>query len=159
MQVDFNPDAVARYRLIGFENRAIADTEFRVETGKAAQIGAGHHVTALYEVELQPDAPGRIATVYLRWKDPETKEVIEIKQPFAGQDLAPTFTSASPRLQWSTIVAEYAEVLRQSPFAMTSTLAAVLEEAQRTSRLLPDDPDVAEFVDLVRRAVQVKRGD
>jgi Ca-activated chloride channel family protein len=159
VQVGFNPDAVVRYRLIGFENRAIADTEFRVETGKAGQIGAGHHVTALYEVELKPDAPGRIATVYLRWKDPETKEVIEIKQPLESQDLAPTFTSASPRLQWSTIVAEYAEVLRQSPFAMTSTLAAVLEEAQRTSRLLPDDPDVAEFVDLVQRAVQVKRGD
>ena len=52
VQVDFPPDAVVRYRLIGFENRAIADTEFRVETGKAAQIGAGHHVTALYEVEL-----------------------------------------------------------------------------------------------------------
>jgi len=158
VQVDFNPDAVVRYRLIGFENRAIADTEFRVETGKAAQIGAGHHVTALYEVELQPDAPGRIATVYLRWKDPETKEVIETKQPFESQDLVPTFTSASPRLQWSTVVAEYAEVLRHSPFAKTSTLAAVLEEAQRAGRLLPDDPDVAEFVDLVQRAVQVKTG-
>ena len=159
VQVDFNPEVVVRYRLIGFENRAIADTEFRVETGKAAQIGAGHHVTALYEVELQPAATGRIATVYLRWKDPETKEVIENKQPFESQDLAPTFTSTSPRLQWSTVVAEYAEVLRNSPFAKGSTLAGVLEEAQRASRLLPDDPDVAEFVDLVRRAVQVKTGE
>jgi Ca-activated chloride channel family protein len=156
-QLDFNPDVVARYRLLGFENRAIEDTQFRVETGKAAQIGAGHHVTALYEIELRPDAAGRIATVYLRWKDPDTKEVIENKQPFETQAVVPTFTSASPRLQWSAIVAEYAEILRASPFAKGSTLAAVLEEAQRASRLLPGDADVTEFVQLVQRANGLKK--
>jgi hypothetical protein len=50
-------------------------------------------------------------------------------------------------------------VLRKSPFAKTSSLAAVLEEAQRASRMLPDDADVAEFVDLVQRANRVKTGD
>ena len=76
------------------------------------------------------NATGSIATVYLRWKDPETKEVIETKQPFGTQDLAATFTSSSPRLQWSTVVAEYAEVLRASPFAKGSTLAGVTRSAR-----------------------------
>ena len=89
VQVDFNPDVVARYRLLGFENRAIEDTEFRAETPKeAGEIGAGHNVTALYEIKLHPDAEGRIATVFLRWTDPETKETIENDKVFESGDFA-----------------------------------------------------------------------
>ncbi len=73
VQVDFNPEVVARYRLLGFENRAIADDEFRDDTVDAGEIGAGHSVTALYEIKKRhPDAEGPIATVYLRWQDPQS---------------------------------------------------------------------------------------
>ena len=72
VQVDFNPDMVARYRLIGYENRAVADQDFRNDTVDAGEIGAGHTVTALYAVQLRPGAQGRIATVQLRWEDPDT---------------------------------------------------------------------------------------
>ncbi|MEJ2736647.1 MAG: von Willebrand factor type A domain-containing protein, partial [Anaerolineae bacterium] len=75
VQVDFDPAVVARYRLVGFENRAIADQDFRDDTVDAGEIGAGHSVTALYEVKLHPEAGGRIATVHLRWQDPDTAEV------------------------------------------------------------------------------------
>ena len=56
VQVDFNPETVKRYRLVGFENRAIADDDFRDNTVDAGEIGAGHTVTALYEVKLYPEA-------------------------------------------------------------------------------------------------------
>ena len=80
VQVDFNPDVVKSYRLVGYENRAIADDEFRDNEVDAGEIGAGHTVTALYEVKLFPDAYGRIATVNMRWEDPDTHSVTEISK-------------------------------------------------------------------------------
>jgi Ca-activated chloride channel family protein len=152
VQVEFNPEVVARYRLVGFENRAIADEDFRDDTVDAGEIGAGHNVTALYEIKLHPDAEGQIATVFLRWEDPDTHEVEELNQPFDSGEIAESFAAASPRFQWDVVVAEYAEILRGSYWAEGSTLAAVLEEAQAVSNLLPGDDNVSEFVELVKRA-------
>jgi Ca-activated chloride channel family protein len=157
VQVDFNPEVVARYRLVGFENRAVADEDFRDDTVDAGEIGAGHNVTALYEIKLHPDAAGRIATVYLRWEDPDTHEVTELSQDFDSSDMAESFSAAVPHFQWDVVVAEYAEILRGSFWAEGSTLSAVLEEAEAVSRLLPDDAEVAEFVDLVRKANTIAR--
>ena len=112
-------------------------------------------MTALYEVKLHPEAEGRIATVHLRWQDPDTPEVEELSQGFYTEDLAERFTDADPRFQLTVLVAEYAEVLRGSYWAEGSTLAGVLEEAERIGELLPEDADVTEFVDLVRRAARI----
>ena len=63
IQVEFDPEIVDSYRLIGFENRGVLDRDFRNDAVDAGELGAGHQVTALYEVELrargQPRRPGR----------------------------------------------------------------------------------------------------
>ena len=56
IQVEFDPAQVERYRLLGYENRAIADKDFRNDKIDAGEVGAGHQVTALYELELVPGA-------------------------------------------------------------------------------------------------------
>ncbi|HSR31701.1 MAG TPA: von Willebrand factor type A domain-containing protein [Anaerolineae bacterium] len=155
VQVDFDPDVVTRYRLVGFENRAIADEQFRDDRVDAGEIGAGHSVTALYEIKLHPEAEGRIATVHLRWRDPETSEVMELSQGFYTEDLVERLTDADPHFQCAVVVAEYAEVLRGSHWAEASTLAGVLEEAERVAELVPEDADMAEFVELVRQAARI----
>jgi Ca-activated chloride channel family protein len=154
IQVEFNPEVVARYRLVGFENRAIADEDFRDDSVDAGEAGAGHSVTALYEVKLHPEAKGHMATVYLRWEDPDTGEVTELNREFDSGQMAESFLSASPYFQNAVVVAEYAEVLRGSYWAQDNTLAGVLEEAERVAELLPEDEDVAEFVELVRQAAR-----
>jgi Ca-activated chloride channel family protein len=159
VQVDFNPDVVARYRLVGFENRALADEDFRDDSVDAGEVGAGHSVTALYEVKLHPAAGGRLATVYLRWEDPDSHEVVELSRDFYSDEMAGTFTSASPYFQQAVMVAEYAEILRESYWAQDSTLAGLLAEAERVGELLAEDADVGEFVDLVRRANRVAQRD
>lgn len=151
-QVEFNTDVVARYRLVGFENRDVADEDFRNNDVDAGEIGAGHSVTALYEIKLNPEAFGRIATVYLRWQDPDTGDVVEISSDFNTEEMENDFEDADPYFQWSVIVAEYAEVLRESYWAQESSIGAVLAEARRVSEELPYDPDVEEFVELVRKA-------
>lgn len=155
VQVDFNPEVVARYRLIGYENRAVADQDFRNNTVDAGEIGAGHSVTALYAVQFKSEAEGRIATVQLRWKDPDTREVVEINGNFNTFDLVPSFESAPARYQLDVIVAQFAEVLRNSSWDSRVSLTALAEYAASLPRLLPGDPDVAEFATLVARAAEI----
>ena len=70
VQVDFDPNVVSRYRLLGYENRRIADRDFRNDTVDAGEVGAGHTVTALYEIKFQEGVQGRIATVSFGMKTP-----------------------------------------------------------------------------------------
>ncbi|HLA41561.1 MAG TPA: YfbK domain-containing protein, partial [Candidatus Glassbacteria bacterium] len=154
VQVDFNPDVVARYRLIGYENRAVADENFRNDAVDAGEIGAGHTATALYAVQFKPGAQGRLATVQLRWEDPQTYKATEINGNFNTWDLTPTFESASPRYQLAVVVAQYAELLRRSPWAEGATFGQILAHASRLAEAMPGDSDVAEFVQLVYRARQ-----
>ena len=152
VQVDFNPEVVSRYRLLGYENRRVADQDFRNDTVDAGEVGVGHTVTALYELKLYDGAQGQVAAAYIRYEDPDKGVVAEISREFYRNELSEAMDDASPRFQLDAAVAEYAEILRESYWAQESTLHEVSVLAQRVSELLPDDPDVAEFADLVTRA-------
>lgn len=97
LQVVFNPETVSRYRLMGFENRALEDEEFEDDAVDAGEVGAGHSVTALYEIKLAEGAQGEIAAVRLRWQDPDSFENIELTESFDVQDLASSFEETSPQ--------------------------------------------------------------
>jgi len=157
VQVDFNPAVVSRYRLIGYENRDVADEDFRNDEVDAGEIGVGHSVTALYEVKFHPEAAMTepAMTVYLRYEEPDTGEVVELSRAIAWADFAPAFQEASIRFQLDAVVAEYAEILRESYWAKGSSLEDVLLQARRIAEYLPHDPDVAEFVRLVEQATQL----
>jgi Ca-activated chloride channel family protein len=156
IQVDFNPAVVSRYRLIGYENRDVADEDFRNDEVDAGEIGVGHSVTALYEVKFQPEVEESqtepAMTVYVRYEDPDTGEVSEISCSIARADFAPSFKEASIRFQLDAVVAEYAEILRDSYWAKESSLEDVAWEADRIAEYLPHDADVTEFAKLVGRA-------
>jgi Ca-activated chloride channel family protein len=154
VQVDFNPEVVMRYRLVGFENRAVADDQFRDNSVDAGEIGAGHSVTALYEVKLYPDAYGTIATVFMRWQGPESRAVTEISRDFSTEDLAYEFDRADLYFQRAVVVAEYAEVLKHSYWAEGSTLDDIYREALRIYEEMPRERDMEEFVNLVGDAIR-----
>jgi Ca-activated chloride channel family protein len=154
VQVDFNPDVVSQYRLIGYENRAIADQDFRNDSVDAGEIGAGISATALYVVELRPNVEGRMATVQLRWKDPDGEQAHEINGNVNTWDLSSSFEEADPRYQLAVAAGEYAEILRQSTYASWSSLASLATCTRRLAETLRSDPDVVEFANLVERASQ-----
>mgnify|MGYP001230607659 CR=1 FL=1 len=152
VQVDFNPDVVARYRLVGYENRDIADHDFRNDAVDAGEIGAGHTVTALYAIHLHPNAQGRLATVQLRWQDPDTRAVVEINGNVNTFDLVRSFEEASPRYQLAVVVAQYAELLRGSYWVGDTTMSLLAAHANRLVNLLPEDAEVSELAALINRA-------
>ena len=154
--VEFNPEVVTRYRQLGYEySRVSRDTSTLI----AGEVYAGHTVTALWEVELREGSKGRVATAYISFEDPVTGETRRISRDLDRSEFGTMFEQASTRFQLSAVVAEYAEILRQSHRAVGGSLTEVRKEAQRLSALLPADPDIAEFVYLVSRAEQVSNAD
>ncbi len=159
IQVEFNPAVVAAYRLIGYENREVADRDFRNDYVDAGEVGAGHDVTALYEIELRDRTRGPIGTVWVRYKDPDSNRAVEIDREFFRREMADRFEDADPRFQLAAAVAEYAELLRHSYWARYGSLIEVLNIAERVEQELPYNADVAEFVDLASRAYFIETGD
>ncbi len=156
VQVEFDPEVVSRYRLLGYENRRVEDEQFRDDTVDAGEIGAGHSVTALYEIKLHDDAEGALGTVYVRYQDPDSGEVVELNRTLRSDELFTEFEEAPVRFQLAAIVAEYAEILRESYWALDGSLDAVVSHARRVQGLLPREADVAEFADLTQRALRIQ---
>ncbi|MBT3338049.1 MAG: DUF3520 domain-containing protein [Anaerolineae bacterium] len=152
VQVDFNPEVVSRYRLVGYENRDVADEDFRDNSVDAGEIGAGHSVTALYEVKLYNNAHGRVATVHLRWEDPDTHQVVEIEKDIYSSDFERDFHDADPYFQRAVVVAEYAEILGDSYWAEDSDLDDVYDEARWLEEYFYREEAMEEFVDLIKKA-------
>ena len=111
IQVEFDPNVVQQYRLIGYENRAIADQDFRNDEVDAAEFGAGHTAVAIYAVQFVPGAQGRIATVNLRWQNPETRQVQEISGTFGTDNLSVAFDTADSYFQTAVVASQFAELL------------------------------------------------
>ncbi len=159
VQVAFYPRRVARYRLVGYENRAIRDDQFRDDRVDAGEVGAGHSVTAVYELELVPGSEGPLGEVALRYKRGERPQ----RGPDAAREevhsltgaVASAFEGASGRFRVTACAAELAEVLRKSPHVQTrlDSLERLLEGS-----LDPrfDDRE-HDLLDMVRRAAVIER--
>jgi Ca-activated chloride channel family protein len=156
VQVEFD-DAVRRYRLVGYENRAVADDRFVDDSVDAGAVGPGHAVTALYEIstDATPPSEATLGTIHVRWTDPATGRPRELAQSFDGSVLKASYTAAAPTFRLATTAAAYAEVLRQSPYAADVTLDEVAREAQEVDDQLPADTQVAEFAALVAAAAEL----
>jgi len=156
VQVEFDPELVLEYRLIGFENRDLDDRDFRNDEVDAGEVNAGHSVTALYEVGLAREAyrsDDAFATVNVRWTDPNSGRVEEISGGISSALVRERFSRTTTEFQVASTVAAYAEVLRGSRFVQVG-LGEVLEEARDLDR--SDDPAVSEFVDLLARAFELE---
>jgi len=154
IQVDFDPTVVRSYRLIGYENRNVADDKFRDDKEDGGEIGSGHSVTALYELKLHDGAFARdLGTIFIRYKHPETNEVTEISRPVSHQVFASSFDSASGSFRLAATVAEFAEILRESYWARGSELKDLVNIATLLS-VETGDSDVLELANLISKAAQ-----
>jgi Ca-activated chloride channel family protein len=156
VQVTFDDSVVRSYRLIGYENRALADEEFRDDRADGGEIGPGHSVTALYEVRLAEEAPAstRVARVAVRWLDPTDRRPAEAYESVTVGDLDGRFDEARPQL-WVCYAAAYlAEALRGGPHAGRVRLAELADVA-RQAYDRTGDRAVDELAELTDRARDV----
>jgi Ca-activated chloride channel homolog len=161
VQVVFSPEVVDRWRLLGYENRDIADEKFRDDTVDAGEIGAGHSVTALYEVKLKPGVRGDkpLAEVRLRWRSEQSGKVREDSKLLRLSQLSSSWERATPALRLASVAAEFAEILRSSYWARGSSLDELFRRGQLISVEQSESrrpKDVAELVSLIGKAARLK---
>jgi Ca-activated chloride channel family protein len=180
IQIEFNPAEVASYRLIGYENRILAAEDFNDDKKDAGEIGAGHTVTALYEIvpadaaahaEAQPAVDplkyqpqpaaetqpaklgdGELLTLKLRYKQPDgdTSKLIET----VVRDSHQPYGKATADFKFASSVALFGMILRNSPHKGTGTIDAA-EELAREGLSKDDGGYRTEFVELIERAKQL----
>jgi len=155
IQVDFNPNVVRGYRLLGYENRAVADQDFRNNAVDAGEVGAGHSVTALYEVQFGGEGAGEALIARVRYEDPDTRAVTELSQSLQTADFQRDFNRTSPRFQLAAAVAQFAEILRGNDWAKYEKMRDVASLIFNVQRALPFDQDVNEFMSLVEQAARL----
>ncbi|MDX3454724.1 von Willebrand factor type A domain-containing protein [Streptomyces sp. ME02-8801-2C] len=114
-QVSFDPQTVAEFRLIGYDNRQVADEDFRDDRVDGGEVGPGHTATALYAVRTKPGAEGHLATATVRWLDPDSRTPHEESADMEASSLHGDLWAASPYgLQVAAVAAYFADSLRQS---------------------------------------------
>jgi Ca-activated chloride channel homolog len=176
IQVEFNPDDVYAYRLLGYEDRAIADNNFRNDAIDAGEVGAGHRVTALYELVLTggriPTAtgaptvddgtpptlpreilPGDAVLVKVRYKTVDATDAtaaLEVSTGLPTTALATDLASADQDLRWAAAVAGLAEILKKSPYASRAFLPTIRSICAAQSAR---DADRQEFTALLEKIV------
>jgi Ca-activated chloride channel homolog len=147
VQVEFDPAVVKTYRLVGYENRAIADQDFRNDKVDAGELGAGHQVTALYEVSLaNVNAP--LGAVRVRGEEPRTKEVFELSEGISRAAVSQQLRETTADMRFATAVALGADVLRGNEVSGWN-LTAIADLAQDASEAKADR---LEFVRVLRTA-------
>jgi len=160
IQVEFDPAQVESYRLLGYENRAVADKDFRNDAVDAGEVHAGHQVVALYElVRTNGGGEAPLATVRLRWKRPYTEGVASPGDEVAtegyalvhARDAAGSFRATSAGYRKSVLVAQFAEFLRQSVHARDDSYDDLIAEVSALTKELRGDADFEEFARLVVR--------
>ncbi|SNC76805.1 Ca-activated chloride channel family protein [Hymenobacter gelipurpurascens] len=172
LQVEFNPARVREYRLVGYENRLLADEDFNNDRKDAGELGSGHTVTALYEVvpvgarasidalKYQPapaapvaNASAELLTVKLRYKEPQGASSKLLEQPLTG--LARPLAEASENLRFAAAVAQFGMLLRHSDYRGTATWETTATLAKGAKTFDPEGYR-SELVRLIKLAEGIK---
>jgi Ca-activated chloride channel family protein len=170
LQLEFNPAKIKAYRLVGYENRLLKKEDFNDDKKDAGELGAGHSVTALYEVitsdskevldtkvdELKysqttvnknTSASGELMTVKFRYKNPKDTVSKLIIQSLPDKDVS--LDNSSENFRFSAAVAEFGMILRDSKFKASSSFTQVIEMANN-AKGKDEEGYRAEFVKLVK---------
>ena len=177
LQIEFNPEQVAGYRLIGYENRRLEDRDFNDDAKDAGEIGAGHSVTALYEIvpvgvevetgdvdalryaqELEARGAsgpsGELALLKIRYKAPQAERSSRLEQPVAARALSAT--EASEAMRFSSAVALFGMLLRDSEAELRGDGDyAMVRELARAALGRDKHGHRAEFLSLVAQASEL----
>ncbi|MGW1406254.1 vWA domain-containing protein [Streptomyces sp. NPDC002403] len=157
-QVAFDRDTVQQFRLIGYEDRKVADEDFRDDRVDGGEVGPGHTVTALYAVRLRAGAFGHVATATVRWLDPRTRAPHE-QHGTVGTDAigGPLWDGAGKRLQVTATAAYFAEALRGGRLPGAPGLGELSSHARRLAAETEDE-SVRKLATMIGQADRLRNG-
>ncbi|MBM0658882.1 vWA domain-containing protein [Capnocytophaga genosp. AHN8471] len=170
LQLEFNPQYVKEYRLVGYENRTLANEDFEDDKKDAGEIGAGHTVTALYELiptkgattdglryqkQVKEGFANELAFLKIRYKDPVVKDAKSVEEstpiPFTLTDLSQT----DDDYRFAAAVAEWGMLLRNSKYKAKSSYKQVIDLAKNATGK-DEEGYRKEFIRLVELSEKIK---
>ena len=183
IQVEFNPSLVHSYRLIGYDNRKLRDEDFNNDKIDAGEIGAGHSVTAIYEI-VPVGAPGarakvdqlkyqtnseealsekpvgefrnEVLTVKLRYKSPEGGPSTLMSYPLKNESVK--YSEASKSFVFASSVAAFGMIMKNSEYAGEATIRKVQEWIHESEATQNDDEKKA-FLKILKQAQGLMKGE
>lgn len=155
LQLVFNPEAVTSYRLVGYENRLLNTEDFDDDTKDAAELGAGHAVTVLYEIIPSKDVQSAfdLGELRLRYKSPQGGRSKKMTQAVANHWQHPG--QASSDIRWAAAVTEFGLLLRNSENKGSASWKHCLQLAQ-AAQGLDRHGYRAEMIELIEKAMAIK---
>lgn len=154
INVKFDDNAVQEYRLIGYESKSLSQEEYDDATQDTGEIGSGHNVTAVYEVKLDREAVGNVATVEVKYKDPATDKMTAISHTVSVAD-----HTAEPDEDGVFIgcVAEFGLILRKSEYKADANIENVISRLSSLdcTNETTGDPFKCEFKNIATKTVSL----
>lgn len=145
-QVAFDPETVAEFRLVGYDNRQVADEDFRDDRVDGGEVGPGHTVTALYAVRTRPGADGHLATATVRWLDPDSRTPYEESGDVETDALGDSVWEADRGLRVTATAAYFADALRSSSSPASSASSSYGDDTGHGGSL-PGAPGLGELAE------------
>ncbi|MEV2243812.1 von Willebrand factor type A domain-containing protein [Streptomyces sp. NPDC049970] len=157
-QVAFDRRTVKQFRLIGYENRKVADEDFRDDSVDGGEVGPGHTVTALYAVRLREGASGRVASATVRWLDPGTRKAHEETGSVeTGAIDGKLWGGSGARLQVAAVAAYFADTLRGGDLPGTPALGELADRAGKLAAST-EDSSVEKLATAIEQADRIRNG-
>jgi Mg-chelatase subunit ChlD len=157
VQVEFNPQRVGRYRLLGFENHRLNKEDFRNDKIDAAEMAAAEAGVALYQFEIKPQGQGDVGSVSVRFQDLATGRMVERRWPIPYEPSAPRLELAPTSMQLATVAALFASKLRGGPIAENIDLSTLRNLLSNMTDSCGQQPRAQQLRTMIDQAMAVSR--
>ncbi len=157
LQLEFNPEAVERYRLLGFENRALKKEDFSNDRVDAGELGAGHSVTAIYEVKFRSRSPKTFATFRARFKQPTGGQSALVEKALPMEVVRDSVMASTGPTRLSLVAAGFAEKLRGSYWARNLSWEELLAQWETLPQQLKERKQTQELRTLILAAKRLDK--
>ena len=152
VQVEFNPRRVGRYKLLGFEKHRLKKEDFRNDKVDAAEMAAAEAGVAVYQFEAKPDGDGDVGSIFVRFRDLSSGEMVERRWPIPYEASAPRLDQASASLRVATSAAMFAAKLRGEPLGAAVDLPTLSELVTGLPRPICNASRVLELQQMLQQA-------
>ena len=156
--VEFNPDVVSKFRLIGYDTKLLTQEQFENEATDAGEIGSGHTVTAVYELELKQGATGKIADAEIKYKVPNNDDdaTNDVSKSITCEFTTDDYTDEpSGDSVFISCVVEFGLILRESEYKGKASFENLISRLNSISSYVEADQFKAEFFEIVKKAQKI----
>ena len=152
VQVEFNPQRVGRYKLLGFEKHRLNKEDFRNDQVDAAEMAAAEAGVAVYQFEIKPNGSGDVGSVSVRFRDLSTGQMIERRWPIPYESNAPRLEQAEPSMQLAASAALFAAKLSGGPLGDSVDLEQLKKLLSNLSEQCASQPRVHQLRTMIDQA-------